>query len=360
MPDEDLKPIKVLVVDDSAFSRQTIKTILQKVPNVEIVGVAVNGQDGMRKIINFKPDVVTLDLEMPEMDGFTLLRWVMQERPLPVIVVSSHGDDPTVFKALELGAVDVVIKPTARASRELKEIESDLIRKVVGASSLQLEKLKRSISLLEKRKVINGSDFSGHSEIKMVAVGSSTGGPTALQSILTRLPGNFPSMIVISQHMPRGFTRQFADRMDKLCALYVKEADQGEPIEAGKVLICPGGYHLMFQRLKGKIFVLLKESATSDRYIPSVDIMMKSIAEVYGPRTMGVLLTGMGNDGKEGMLEIKKQGGFTIAESEETAVVFGMPREIILAGGADKIAPLEKIPDEIMKRMKRDEKQNNY
>ena len=349
----DTNKIKVLIVDDSAFNRQTIKAMLNKAPDVEVIGVAIDGQDGMRKIINLRPDVVTLDLEMPEWDGFTLLRWIMKERPLPVIVVSSYGDDPTVFKALELGAVDFIIKPTNRATQELKEIENDLIRKVQGAHSLKLEKLKRNISLLECKKIIKDISFVEAGEIEMIALGASTGGPTAIQSILTSLPHNFHAGMVISQHMPRGFTKQFAHRMNKLCALEVKEAEQGETLKPGKVFICPGGFHLIFNKLRGNVITLMKESSTKDRYIPSIDIMMKSLSDIYGAKTMGVLLTGMGNDGKEGMLAIRRKGGFTLAESEESAVVFGMPREAILAGAADRVVSLEKMPSEIIKRIKK-------
>ncbi len=350
---KDSDNIKVLIIDDSAFNRQTIKAMLKKASDVEVIGVAVDGQDGMRKIINLRPDVITLDLEMPEWDGFTLLRWIMKERPLPVIVVSSHGDDPTVFKALELGAIDFIIKPTKRATQELREIENDLIRKVQGAHSLRLEKLKRSISLLDSKKVIDEVSSEEVGELEIIALGASTGGPTAIQSILTSLPHNFPASMVISQHMPRGFTKQFASRMSKLCALEVKEAEQGEMLHPGKVLICPGGFHLIFQKVRGKVITLIKDSSTGDRYIPSIDLMMKSISDIYKTKTMGVLLTGMGNDGKEGMVAIRRNGGFTIAESEESSVVFGMPREAILAGGADRVVSLERMPSEIMKRMRK-------
>lgn len=356
--DKELRPIKVLIIDDSAFTRQTIKGILEKVPNIKIVGVAVDGHDGMTKILRLEPDVVTLDLMMPKMDGFTLLRWIMEEKPLPVIIVSSYGDRSTVFKALELGAVDFVVKPTDKASKELKEIENDILRKVLGVTSLNIEKLKKSVSHLRAAKAIsNFHSFEDNKEIELVAMGASTGGPTAIQTILTRLPGNFPRGMVISQHMPRGFTKQFADRMDKISALRIKEAEQGEPIEKGKVLICPGGHHLVLKKSKKDVFVTIRDSFPTDKYIPSIDMMMKSAAEIYEAKTMGIVLTGMGNDGKAGMLEIKKQGGFTIAESEESSVVFGMPQEVILSGAVDKALPLEEIPNEIMRRIKKGAKE---
>ncbi len=350
-----MKQLKVLIVDDSAFNRQTLRRILNKVPNIAIQ-IAVDGHDGMKEVLKFKPDVVTLDLEMPGMDGFSLLRWIMKERPLPVIVVSSHGDDPTVFKALELGAVDFVTKPTKNAIKELEEIESDLLRKIIVATSLSMEKLKKTISLLKLNELKSETSLLKEKTVEMVAIGASTGGPTAIQSILTRLPGNFPSAIIISQHMPRGFTKQFADRISDLCSLHVKEAEHGELIEKGKALVCPGGHHMVFERLKGNVYTIIKKSSSSDRYIPSIDMMMKSAANIYDNKIIGVLLTGMGSDGKKGMLDIRKKGGFTIAESEESAIVFGMPREIILANGVDKILSLENMPAELLKMMKKNNK----
>lgn len=350
--DGKLRPVKVLIVDDSAFSRQTIKRILEKTPKAEVIGVATDGRDGMEKIIRLNPDVITLDLEMPEMDGFALLRWLMKERPLPVIVVSSYGDKPTVFKALELGAVDFVVKPSKKASLELKDIENDLLNKIFEISSLDIKKVKKNISLLENKKVIEDDASLKDSKIDVVAIGSSTGGPTAIQSIITRLPANFSGGIVISQHMPPGFTKQFANRIDSISLLNVKEAENGEPVERGKVLICPGGNHMVFEKSKNDVFVVIKNSSSNDRYIPSVDIMMKSVACIYGARTMGIILTGMGNDGKQGMQEIRKREGFTIAESEESSVVFGMPREVILSCGVNKVLSLGEIPAEILRKIK--------
>ncbi len=353
MYNKEMKTIRVLIIDDSAFSRQTIKRMIEKVPDIEVVGIATDGQDGMAKILRLKPNLVTLDIEMPKMDGFTLLRWIMEKNPMPVIMVSSYGDSPTVFKALELGAIDFVVKPTKRASKELEEIEDDLLKKISGLTSLRMEKLKKGLSLLGRKGVVNDFQPIGDEKIEIVAIGASTGGPNAIQTVLTRLPGDLPVAMVISQHMPRGFTRQFADRIDKISPLKVKESERGESLEKGKVLICPGGHHMIVERLGKNTFVNIKEPSTNDKYIPSVDIMMKSTAEVYGPRTLGVVLTGMGSDGKAGMMEIKNSGGFTIAESEESAIVFGMPKEVIASGAADKVSSLEDIHEEILKRLKK-------
>jgi len=349
----ELKSVRVLIIDDSAYSRQTIKRILEKIPNIEVVGVAFDGQDGMAKILKLKPDVVTLDLEMPKMDGFTLLRWITRETPLPVIIVSAYGDEANVFKALELGAADFVVKPTTKASPELEEIENDLMKKVLAITSLRMEKLKKTTSLLSSPKVI--SDFIPRREnkIEIVTIGASTGGPTAIQTILTSLPVNFPGAVVISQHMPQGFTKGFAERMNKVSPLRVKEAQHGEPVERGKVLICPGGHHLMLYKSSGdEVVVNIKKASSQDRYIPSIDIMMSSAARIYKNRTMGIILTGMGSDGMMGMKEIKARGGITIAESEESAVIYGMPKEVISSGAAEKVLPLEDIPREILKNIK--------
>jgi two-component system chemotaxis response regulator CheB len=352
MHNTDLKPLKVLIIDDSAFSRQTIKRILEKVPNIEVVGVAFDGQDGMAKILKLKPDVVTLDLEMPRMDGFTLLRWIMKEMPIPVIVVSVYGDDSTVFKSLELGAADFVVKPTKRASPKLEEIENDLLKKILAISSLRMEKLKKTTSLLSSKEMIRDFIPRRGNRVEIVTIGASTGGPTAIQAILSRLPANFPGAIVISQHMPREFTKGFAERMDRVSPLKVKEAGHGEPIEGGKVFICPGGRHLLLYKSRDEVFINIKKSSIRDRYVPSIDMMMSSAAKIYGDRVMGIILTGMGSDGKMGMKEIKARGGITIAESGESAAIYGMPQEIISSGAADKVLPLEEIPREILRNIK--------
>ena len=352
MQDKEIKTIKALVIDDSAFNRQTIKRILEKNSNIQVVGVASDGHDGIVKVLRLNPDVITLDLEMPKMDGFTFLRWMMKEKPTPVIIVSSYGDSQTVFNALDLGAVDFVVKPTRRVSRDLEEIETDLLRKIGSVTSLKIEKLQQNLSLLSHRKAITEVTIKETSGIKMIAIGASTGGPAAIQSILTRFPADFPSAVVISQHMPRGFTRQFAERIDELSMIKVKEAEDGEVVEESKAFICPGGFHMTFKHSDNKILTVLKESSHNDKYVPSINLMMKSAAMVCDSRMIGVILTGMGNDGKEGMLEIRNKGGYTIAESEDSSVIFGMPQEAILAGAATSVLPLKEIPENILERLK--------
>lgn len=341
--------IRVLVVDDSAFSRQTIKKMLESDGSIEVVGIAPDGINAITKTLKLQPDLITLDLEMPEMDGFSFLRWLMQQRPTPVIMVSSYSDSKTVFKALELGAVDFIAKPTAKASVELRNIEKDLLRKVHGVTGISLEALTRARRLHGEAAGAAGRYLPKEAEIKMVAIGSSTGGPPALQVVLTELPQNFPAAISVSQHMPPGFTRSLADRLNKLCGVHVKEAEQGDVARDGQILICPGGYHMAFRRAGGAVKVVLKKAQFEDMYVPSVDFMMSSVAEVYGSSAMGVMLTGMGNDGTDGAKKIADAGGVNIAESEETAVVYGMPAGVVKAGVAHKVLSLDKIGEEIMK-----------
>jgi two-component system, chemotaxis family, protein-glutamate methylesterase/glutaminase len=340
---------KVLIVDDSAYTRQLIKRIIEQDPSLEVVGIAPNGIDAMAKTLRLTPDIITLDFEMPEMDGFSFLRWLMRERPTPVIMVSSYNDSKTVFKALELGAVDFIAKPTKRASIALQGIEKDLIRKVKGIKNIRMDILSKNLELLDRGGSIETAGAKEHRNIQVVAIGSSTGGPAALQIILPRLPEDFNAGIVVSQHMPKGFTGPLAERLNKLSRVYIKEARDLDAVEPATVLICPGGYHLGLKRRGGKSFVALKEGKVTDKYTPSVDYMMKSVADTFGPNAMGVILTGMGNDGKNGMLEIKAKGGYTIAESEESAVVFGMPGEAIKAEAVNVVLPISEIPGEIVR-----------
>ncbi|MGC2064229.1 MAG: chemotaxis response regulator protein-glutamate methylesterase [Thermodesulfovibrionales bacterium] len=335
---------RILIVDDSAYTRQVIRNIIEQDVKLEVVGVASDGIDAMAKTLRLKPDIITLDFEMPEMDGFSFLRWLMLERPTPVIMVSSYNDSRTVFKALELGAVDFIAKPTKRASIELRTIEKDLLLKLGGIKNIRLDKLSRNLKLLDREEsTAQPSARATARNVGIVAVGSSTGGPAALQIILTRLPSDLRAAVVVSQHMPKGFTGPLAERLNKLAHLNIREAKNQDPVEPGSVLICPGGYHMGLQKRGGRVVTLLKEGQLEDKCTPSVDYMMQSAAEVYGACAMGVILTGMGSDGRAGMVEIKNKGGYTIAESEETAVVFGMPGEAIKAGAVESILPLSEI-----------------
>jgi two-component system chemotaxis response regulator CheB len=356
------KKIRAIVVDDSAFNRQSIAAMLQSAPNIEVVDTVADGREAIKSVAAHRPDIITLDLEMPNMDGFTFLRWLMVNIPTPVIVISSQSDTKSVFTALDLGAVDFIAKPTRLATNEIQNIKKDLLKKVEAISNLSIEKIISRVKIISKEASLetikhdiayqrkSPKDILLKGSIDVVAIGSSTGGPPALQSIISALPEDFPASVVISQHMPAGFTKYFAERMDKNAKIEVKEAEEGDMVKASRVLISPGGYHLIFRSDGANMKVNLKKRSPSDLYTPSVDIMMTSVAGIFGEKVLGVILTGMGNDGKIGMREIKKKNGQTIAESEETAVVFGMPGEAIKDGTVDKILPLPEIAGEIIKR----------
>lgn len=347
-------PIRVLVIDDSAYNRRTIIKMLETVPEIQVISYAGNGEEGLRKVIDLQPDLITLDLEMPRMDGFTFLRIIMQNRPTPVIVVSSRAEDENVFRALELGAAEFVAKPSARVSPELFNIRDDLVRKIREVSRMDVRKvLDRPLPPLPLIKPAMPRPApvpaSGR-RISQVVIGSSTGGPPALQTIFSAIREPIPVGFAVSQHMPPGFTRAFAERLNKFSALEIREAQSGEPMVPGSVLVAPGGKNLTFRRRQDEVVVQVVDPQPDQRYVPSVDEMFASAAEVFGDRVLGVVLTGMGNDGSRGVLKIKDRGGEMIAEAEESSVVFGMPKEAIATGKVDKVVPLPLIGREILRR----------
>ncbi|HEX9757414.1 MAG TPA: chemotaxis response regulator protein-glutamate methylesterase [Nitrospiria bacterium] len=348
--------IKVLVVDDSAFYRQSIISMLKAFPDIEVIGSVANGHEAMRFVLKEKPDVITLDLEMPEMDGFTFLRWLMRNAPIPVLVISSQSEAASVFKALELGAADFMAKPTKKASLEIMNLQAELRLKIGTIVKIPPEKMKVRIQAPSRfsgermeAKVSRGSSY--RNSVDLIAIGASTGGPPAIQAIITMIPKDFSTPIVIAQHMPPVFTHYFAERLDRISQLEVKEAEPGDMVGPGRVLIAPGGSHMVFERTGDCIFVRIQPPQKGDRYVPSIDSLMASSANVFGPKVLGVLLTGMGNDGKKGMRKIKEGGGITVAESEETAVIYGMPKEAIKDGVVDRILPLLSIPEFILSRV---------
>jgi two-component system, chemotaxis family, protein-glutamate methylesterase/glutaminase len=350
-----IRTIKALVVDDSAFNRSAISQMLTCDTGIEVVGTAIDGVDAIGKTLRLSPDVITLDLEMPNMDGFTFLRWLMKERPTPVLVISSRSDSRSVFRALELGAVDFLAKPEARISKSLEGIREELLLKLRAMPSLEMGKVRSTVDLLARERITpavrkDEEVTPRRSEIEIVAIAASTGGPPALQAILSGLPGDLGAGIVISQHMPPGFTRSFAERLNKLAPLIVSEAAAGDRIRSGTALIAPGGYHLLVKRDREGLFTELVPREPSDKYVPSADRMMASVAEVCGSAVLGVVLTGMGNDGTAGAMAIKRLKGQCIAESRESAVIFGMPQEAIRSGAVDKVLPLAKMADEISLR----------
>ncbi|MBE0599184.1 MAG: chemotaxis response regulator protein-glutamate methylesterase [Desulfuromonadales bacterium] len=345
--------IRVLVIDDSAYNRRTIIKMLETIPEVQVVGYAANGEEGLRKVIDLQPDLITLDLEMPRIDGFTFLRIVMQNRPTPIIVVSAQAEDGNVFRALELGAAEFVAKPSPRVSPELFNIRDDLVRKVREVARMDVRKVLHRpppTPLVKPASPPPVPQPVSDRRIRQVVIGSSTGGPPALQAIFSAIREPIPVGFAVSQHMPPGFTRAFAERLNKFSALEIREAQTGDLMGPGTVLIAPGGKNLIFRRRGDDILVQVVDPEADQRYVPSVDVMFASAAEAFGANLLGVVLTGMGNDGSRGALNIKDKGGELLAEAEETSVVFGMPKEAIATGKVDKVLPLPLIGREILRR----------
>ncbi len=348
--------VRVLVIDDSAFNRRAIVKMLESLPNVEVIGYACDGEEGLRKVIDLKPDLVTLDLQMPRMDGFTLLRIVMQNQPTPIIVVSSVSGDENVFKALELGAVEFVSKPTSRVSPSLMDIREELIekvREVTGANMNNVLARSSSQETIRPQRSVPASVPSVRQEVPgdfpVVAIGSSTGGPPALQTLFSSIQSEIPVAFAVAQHMPASFTKAFGERLNRFSALEIREAAHGDVLTPGTVLIAPGGKNLGFIERRGSLVAELTDPKPHHRYIPSVDVLLASLAPICRERLLGVVLTGMGNDGARGAVSIKEHNGSVFAEAEESSVVFGMPKETIAAVDVDGIVPLPQMCREILK-----------
>jgi len=336
-----MERIRVLVVDDSALMRKLIPAILARDSSIEVVGTAMDGAFALKKIEELQPDVVTLDLEMPRMDGMETLRLIMLRAPVPVILFSTHSKEGgyATFKALALGAVDFVTKPKDAAAGRLEEIADQLIAKIKVAKRASGRKLPPAI--VDDQPVKKKGTRAPLPPRRVIAIGISTGGPNALQFVLSQIPADFQSTIVIVQHMPEGFTEMFAKRLDECCALEVHEARSGDLLLAGRVLICPGNRHMMVRRMPRGDMAVLSDGPPVNGHRPSADVLFHSVAQEFALTAVGVLMTGMGDDGSEGLGAIKAAGGMTIAQSEETCVVSGMPRAAIVKGYANKIIPLD-------------------
>jgi two-component system chemotaxis response regulator CheB len=353
------RKIRVLIADDSAFNRKVLSEMLSRTPGVEVVGTAYDGQVVIKRIVQLRPDVVTLDLEMPTLDGFAVLRWTMANHPLPVIVVSSHATDQNVFKALDLGAVDFIAKPSARASIELRDIERDLAAKVLAAASAHLKSVTPSPAKAPPSPSPPAPPLKPPSipagakgEAEVVLIGSSTGGPTIIQKFLAAFPEDLPVSVLVAQHMPPLFTKLFASRLDRICALSVREAGDGDAIKPGHAYIAPGGKRTTVARERNRPVFRVHAKKEGDRFAPSIDLLFQSAAETLGisKKLLGVILTGMSGDGRKGVEALKKAGGATVVESPETATVRSMPEGIIQAGLADMVCNAEDMAVEILKR----------
>jgi two-component system chemotaxis response regulator CheB len=374
-------PIGVLIVDDSPFMRLTLQKILSQDPGIKVLDVARDGREGILKLQSLRPQVVTMDVEMPVMDGLQALEEIMRWQPTPIIILSAvttEGAQATL-KALDLGAFDVVAKPSGSPGADLMALSRDLVEKVKAAACVNPARLGRkglnqfsagasgtagtTVAQTVVTKAVTQISVVGTSlgpsprlsspgkmgllpkhAVEIVAIGTSTGGPSALQAVLPTLPANFPVPVLVAQHMPPGFTGPLAQRLNGLCPLNVKEGIHGEGLRAGTVYVAPAGKQLQVQRKSGQLTLHIGDEAPIPTlYHPSVDVMFLSLAKEVGKGTLGVVMTGMGNDGTKGMKELKALEGFAIAEAEETCVVYGMPRSLVDAGLADRIVPLGDI-----------------
>jgi two-component system chemotaxis response regulator CheB len=349
----------VVVIDDSAFNRQTISAMLESSGEIEVVGRAADGQEGLNLVFQLAPDVITLDLEMPKLDGFAFLRILMSRKPTPVIVISGYATKDNVFKSLELGALDFVAKPSRQISPALKAIQDELLTKVKMVTQLKMISLTErgargrtttgSFPLLTPGG-LEKSRKEGLAPARLCAIGASTGGPPAIHQLLAALDPQLPLGLVITQHMPAKFTKAFAERLARTTPWTVREAEPGDALTAGVALVAPGSHSLVLKRegMMIRADLVPPSSDQSDRYVPSVDRMMESVAKVGG-EMLAVILTGMGGDGGRGVRAVKAAGGFVIAEAPETAVIFGMPDEAIRSGAVDEIVPLGSIAEVIAK-----------
>ncbi|MDO9107346.1 MAG: chemotaxis response regulator protein-glutamate methylesterase [Methylovulum sp.] len=335
------RPVRVLIVDDSALVRHILSEGMRREPQIEVVGLASNPYAARDLMVNLRPDVITLDVEMPRMDGVTFLKRFMPVMPIPTVIISSltQQGQRITLEALESGAVDVIPKPQLGLVDELPKLLEDINRRVIAAADVNVGYFKQ-----QRHQDIEVVAALGQTTDKVIAIGASTGGVEALTRIMPAFPANAPGIVIV-QHMPAGFTRTFAERMNSISAMQVKEAEDGDRILPGLALLAPGGLrHLTVVRSGGQYRVRLSEGAAVNYSLPSVDVMFKSVAQAVGVNAAAAVLTGMGKDGAEGLLGIRQAGGRTVVQDETTSLVFGMPQVAFKLGGAESMAPLEKIP----------------
>lgn len=340
--------IDVLVVDDSPFMQRLITKLLETDPHIHVVGTAGDGHQALERIRDIHPDVVTMDIEMPRLDGLATLDKLMQQMPTPVIMLSGIDDASAAVQALELGAVDFVAKPSGTVSIDLYKIRDELVAKVKIAALVNLEPVVAQAQLPAAPALAPVPKTPAHG-LPLVAIGASTGGPRALTLIFHQLPADLPAGVLVVQHMPAGFTAGFAQRLDLHSPLGVKEAGEGEAIESGTAYVAPGGKHMVVAREGDRLLIHLLETAAVNSVRPSADVLMTSVAEVAEAHSVGVVLTGMGRDGSQGLAHIKRARGATLAQNRESSAVFGMPRAAIEQGVVDRVLPLSEIPAAIVK-----------
>ncbi|HOP85827.1 MAG TPA: chemotaxis response regulator protein-glutamate methylesterase [Syntrophorhabdaceae bacterium] len=343
--------IRVLVVDDSAYVRKVVKQILSRSPFIEVVGTAKDGEEALEMVEALNPDVVTLDLIMPNLDGVEFLKKQMAKKPIPVIILSIASDTSELaLKALDAGAIDFVQKPTALATERIYEIAEEIVEKVRVASKVPM---KQIIPYVEKKEIPHPVILETKSKrVDIVVIGISTGGPQALKFLIPQLPKDFPVPIAIVIHMPVGYTEAFANKLNEISSITVKEAKEGDVVEEGTALIAPAGRHMTFYRRADNVVVTHLDLRPFDTlHKPSVDVMFRSASEVFKNRVLGIVMTGMGSDGKEGAAWIKAQGGIILTEAEESCIVYGMPRSVVEAGLSDESYSLEKMIEGILKNI---------
>ncbi|UVT14519.1 MAG: chemotaxis response regulator protein-glutamate methylesterase [Nitrospira sp.] len=356
-----MKKIRVLTIDDSALMRQVLATLLSKDPEIEVIGAAPDPYIAREKIKALNPDVLTLDVEMPKMDGLTFLEKLMRGHPMPVVMVSSltEAGCQTTLRALELGAVDFITKPKIDLREGMEELAQDLIAKVKAAAQARITASMRNrgtagpVTASAPRVALHAASSAMiKTTDTIIAIGSSTGGTEAVKQVLEMLPPHTPP-ILITQHMPERFTKTWADRLNSLCRISVKEAQDGDSVLPGHALIAPGNFHMTLVRSGARYTVQINQEPPVNRHRPSVDVMFASVARYAGANAVGVILTGMGGDGAKEMLTMKQAGAFTIAQDEASCVVFGMPKEAIKAGAVDKVLPLDDIAGAILTHVSR-------
>ncbi len=347
----------MLVADDSALMRQTLKKIIGASADFDLVGLARDGEDVIAKARELRPDVISMDINMPKLDGITALQTILHEKICPVVMVSSltQQGKATTFECLELGAFDFVAKPDGTVSANMGVVAAELLAKLKAAalSRNALERRPRSSERRKPYQAPSGAMFDKVTRQRAVAIGISTGGPATLQEVLPQIPADVPASIFLVQHMPPAFMASFAKRLDDHCALKVVEARSGMPVESSVCYVAPGGMHLCLHRKMTGELVIRTPTTPTTLFVPSVGVMMASVLSIYGTDTIGVLMTGIGDDGADQMVAIRQAGGQTIAESAETAVVFGMPREAYERGGACVVAPSYEIAGAIVKAVQR-------
>ncbi|SNB44793.1 chemotaxis response regulator protein-glutamate methylesterase [Geobacter sp. DSM 9736] len=348
--------VRVLIVDDSAVVRQTMADILASDPHIEVMGTATDPFVAAERIRHEVPDVITLDVEMPRMDGLTFLQKIMSQHPIPVVMCSSlaDGGSETALKALEYGAVEIIQKPKLGTKQFLEESRVRICDTIKAAAHARIRRISARSHQVQPKltadvimpKATNKAMIQ--TTEKVVVVGASTGGTEALRVFLESFPADSPGIVIV-QHMPEGFTRAFSERLNGLCRITVKEAEDNDTVVRGRALIAPGNHHLLLKRSGARYYVEVKDGPLVCRHRPSVDVLFRSAARYAGKNAVGVIMTGMGDDGARGMKEMKEAGASTIAQDEATSIVFGMPHEAIKLGGVDLVRPLKAIPAEVLK-----------